>query len=111
MSLPIPLEVNPEEEELEHYEAFTLSIVNKIGEQHIEEVDAKKPHVIVEKEKESTSPEPEEKKEKVEIIMEMTVWREMHELNNETKPYILEVEGTSDEYGRASKGKKAPRSL
>ena len=55
VSLPIPLKVNPDEEELEHYEAFTLSIANKVGEQHREEVDAKKPHVIVEEEKESTS--------------------------------------------------------
>ena len=111
VSLPIPLEVNPEEEELEHYEAFTLSIANEVGEQHREEVDAKKPHVIVEEEKESTSLEPEEKKEEVETIMDMTIWGEMHELNNEIEPYILEVEGTLDEYGRTSKGKKAPRSL
>ena len=74
-------------------------------------MDAKKPHVIVEEEKESTSLEPEEKKKEVETILEMTFWGEMHELNNETKPYILEVKGTSDEYGRASKGKKAPMSL
>ena len=47
-SLPIPLEVNLEEEELEHYEAFTLSISNEVGEQHREEMDAKKPYVIVE---------------------------------------------------------------
>ena len=106
VSLPIPLEVNPEEEELEHYEDFTLSIANEVREQHREEVDAKKPHVIIEEEKESTSLEPEEKKEEVETIMEMTFWGEMHELNNETEPYILEVEGTSDEYGLASKGKK-----
>ena len=111
VSLPIPLELNPEEEELEHYEAFTLSITNEVGEQHREEVDAKKPHVIVEEEKESTSPESEEKKEEVETIMEMTVWGEMHELYNEIEPYILQVEGTSNEYRRASKGKKAPKSL
>ena len=111
VSLLIPLEVNPEEEELEHYEAFTLSIDNEIGKQHREEVDAKKPHVIIEEEKKSTSPEPKEKKEKVETILEMTFWGGMHELNNETEPYILEVEGTSNEYGRASKGKKAPKSL
>ena len=111
VSLPVPLEVNPEEEELENYEAFTLSISNEVGEQHREDVDAKKPHVIVEEEKESTSPEPEEKKEEVETILQMTFWGEMHELNNETKPYILEVKGTSDEYGRASKGKKDPMSL
>ena len=61
-SLLIPLEVNREEEELEHYEAFTLHIANEVGEKHREEMDAKKPHVIVEEEKESTSPEPEEKK-------------------------------------------------
>ena len=47
-SLLIPLEVNLEEEELEHYEAFTLRIANEVGEQHREEMDAKKPHVIVE---------------------------------------------------------------
>ena len=41
----------------------------------------------------------------------MTVWGEMHELNNEIEPYILEVEGTSNEYGRASKGKKPLKSL
>ena len=35
----------------------------------------------------------------------------MHELNNETEPYILEVEGASGEYGRASKGNKAHMSL
>ena len=35
-SLPIPLEVNLEEEELEHYEAFTLSIADEVGEQHRE---------------------------------------------------------------------------
>ena len=84
VSLSIPLEVNPKEEELEHHEAFTLSIANEVGEQHREEMDAKKPHVIVEEEKESTSPEPEEKKEEVETILEMTVSGEMHELNNET---------------------------
>ena len=111
VSLPIPLEVNPEEEELKNYEAFTLSISNEVGEQHREDVDAKKPHVIVEEEKESTSPEPEEKKEEVETILQMTFWGEMHELNNETEPYILEVKGKSDEYGRASKGKKDPMSL
>ena len=111
VSLRIPLEVNLEDKELEHYEAFTLSIANEVGEQHRKEVDAKKPHVIVEEEKESTSSEPEEKKEEVETILEMTVWEKMHELNNEKEPYILEVEGTSDEYERASKGKKAPRSL
>ena len=82
VSLPIPLEVNLEEEELEHYEAFTLSISNEVGEQHGEEVDAKKPHVIVEEEKELTSLEPKEKKEEVETILEMTVWGDMHELNN-----------------------------
>ena len=111
VSLPISLEVNLEEEELEHYEAFTLSIANEVGEQHREEVDAKKPHVIVKEEKESTSPEPKEKKDEVETILEMTVWGEMHELNNGTEPYILEVEGTSNEYGQASKGKKSPKSL
>ena len=110
-SLLIPLEVNLEEEELEHYEAFTLRIANEVGEQHREEMDAKKPHVIVEEEKESTSPKPEEKKEEVETILEMTVWEEMHELNNETEPYILEVEGTLNKYGQASKVKKAPKSL
>ena len=36
VSLPIPLEANPKEEELEHYEAFTLSIANEVGEQHRE---------------------------------------------------------------------------
>ena len=82
VSLPIPLEVNLEEEELEHYEDFTLSISNEVGEQHGEKVDAKKPHVIVEEEKELTSPEPKEKKEEVETILEMTVWGDMHELNN-----------------------------
>ena len=111
VSLPIPLEANPKEEELEHYEAFTLSIENEVGEQHREEMDAKKPHVIVEEEKESTSPEPQEKKEEVETILEMAVWGEMHELNNETEPYILEVEGTLKKYGQAYKGKKAPKSL
>ena len=111
VSLPIPLEVNTEEGELEHYEAFTLSISNEVGEQHREEVDAKKPHLIVEEEKESTSLELEEKKEEVETILEMIVWGEMHELNNEIEPYILEVEGTLNKYGRASKGKKAPKSL
>ena len=65
-SLLIPLEVNLEEEELEHYKAFTLSIANEVGEQHREEMDVKKPHVIVEEEKESTSSEPKEKKEEVE---------------------------------------------
>ena len=110
-SLPIPLEVNQEEEELEHYEAFTLSIANEVGEQHREQMDSKKPHVIVKEEKESTSPEPEEKKEEVETILEMTVWGEMHELNNETEPHILEVEGTLNKYGQASKVKKAPKSL
>ena len=54
--------MNLEEEELEHYEVFTLSISNEVGEPHREKVDAKKPHVIVEEENESTSPEPEEKK-------------------------------------------------
>ena len=108
---PIPLKVNLEEEELEHYEAFTLSIANEVGEQHREEVDAKKPHVIVKEEKESTSPEPKEKKREVETILEMTVWGEMHELNNEIEPYILEVEGASNEYGQASKGKKSPKSF
>ena len=111
VSLPIPLEANPEEEELEHYEAFTLSIANEVGEQHREEMYAKKPHVIVKEEKESTSSEPQEKKEEVEKILEMTVWGERHELNNETEPYILEVEGTLNKYGQASKGKKAPKSL
>ena len=53
--------MNPEEEELEHYEAFNLSITNEVVEQHREEVDAKKPRVIVEEEKESTSPKLEEK--------------------------------------------------
>ena len=52
VSLLIPLEVNLEEEELEHYEAFTLIIANEVGEKHREEVDAKKPHVIVEEKKE-----------------------------------------------------------
>ena len=61
VSLPIPLEVTIEEEDLEHYEAFTLSIGNEVGEQHREEVDAKKTCVIVEEEKESTSSEPKEK--------------------------------------------------
>ena len=51
VSMPIPLEVNQEEEELEHYEAFTLSIANEVGEKHREEVDAKKPYVIVKEEK------------------------------------------------------------
>ena len=83
-----------------------MSIANEVREQHREKVDAKKPHVIVEEEKESTSLEPEEKKEEVETVTEMNFWGEMHELNNETEPYILEVEGTSDEYGIASKGKK-----
>ena len=73
VSLPITLKVNPEEEELEPYEAFTLSISNEVGEQHKEDVDAKKPHVIVKEEKESTSPKPKEKKEEVQIILEMTV--------------------------------------
>ena len=36
----------------------------------------------------------------------MTVWGEMHELNNETEPYILEVEGTLNKYGQSSKVKK-----
>ena len=39
VSLPIPLKVNLEEEELEHYEACTLSIANEVGEKHREEVD------------------------------------------------------------------------
>ena len=73
-------------------------------------------NVIIEEEKESTSPESEEKKEKVETILEMNVWGGgrgggMHELNNEIEPYILEVEGTLNKYGRATKWKKAPRSL
>ena len=110
-SLPIPLEVNLEEEELEHYEAFTLSIANEVGEQHREDMDAKKLHVIVEEEKELTSLEPEEKKEEVETILEMTVWMEMHELNNEIEPYILEVEGTLNKYGHASKVKNALKPL
>ena len=47
VSLPIPLEVNIEEEDLENYEAFTLNIGNEVGEQHREEVDANKTRVIV----------------------------------------------------------------
>ena len=35
----------------------------------------------------------------------------MRELNNETEPNILEVEGTLNKYGKASKEKKAPKSL
>ena len=50
-----------------------MSIDNEVGEQHREEVDAKKPRVIVEEEKQSTSPKLEEKKEEVEIILEMTI--------------------------------------
>ena len=53
--------MNLEEEELKQYEALNLSVANEVVEQHREEVDAKKAHVIVEEEKESTSPELEEK--------------------------------------------------